>query len=121
MLLVLTRRAQALRIHGLLGDNLLLALLLAFLVLVIVVLAWVGNLVLENLDELVEGDGEDCACAGTNPVDPVLLVPDAGDDAGPKGACGVERAACIVYADELADEEGEADTDGGDEGGYESC
>jgi len=48
----------------------------------------------------------------------VLDVEDAGDDARPETASGVEGPAGVVYADELGDEEREADADGGDEGGW---
>lgn len=48
----------------------------------------------------------------------MLLVEDAGYYAGTEGARGVERTARVVDADELGDEEGEADADGGDECGW---
>jgi len=83
---------------------LVVVLLLDLSVLVIVVLARVGNLVLEDLDELVKDDGEDGADCWPGPVDPVLLVKDAGDDAGPETARGVERATGVVDADKLGDE-----------------
>lgn len=73
-------------------------------ILVIIILARVGNLVLEDLDELVEDDGEDGADCWSGPIDPVLLVEDAGDDTGPKTARGIERATGVVNTDELGDE-----------------
>jgi hypothetical protein len=91
-------------------------LLLFLLVLFVVILPRIRNLVLEHLDELVEDDGHDGAEARPHPVDPVLDVEDACYDAGPEAARGVQGAACVVDADELGDEEGEADADGGDEG-----
>jgi hypothetical protein len=92
------------------------SLLLFLLVLVVVVLARVRDFVLEHLDELVEDDGDDGAEPRSNPVDPVLDVEDACYDAGPEAARGVQGAACVVDADELGNEKGEADADGGDEG-----
>lgn len=69
------------------------------LVLVVVVLAWVGNFVFENLDELVEDDCDDGAGRGAHPVDPVFGIEDAGYDAGAEGARGIERAAGVVDTD----------------------
>jgi hypothetical protein len=95
----------------------LLNLLLDLHILVIVILTRVGNLVLEDLDELVEDDGEDGTDGWSGPVDPVLFVKDARDDAGAETTCGVERATGVVDADEFGDEESETDTDGCDESG----
>ena len=39
-------------------------------------------------------------------------------DAGPEGAHGVQAAASVEDAHQLGDEEGEADADGGEEGGF---
>lgn len=97
-----------------LEANLLLDFLGLALILV-VVLSGIGNLVLQHLDELVEDDGNDGADARTNPVDPMLAVEDAGHDARAEAACGIERAAGVVDADELGDEERKADTNGCDE------
>jgi hypothetical protein len=49
-------------------------------------------------------------------VDPMLAVEDSGDDARTEGASGVQRTTGVVDTDELCDEKGQADTDGGDEG-----
>lgn len=95
---------------------LLLLLLLNQLILIIIILARIRHLVLEHLDELVEHHRKHGPQAGPHPVDPVLDVEDARDDAGPEAARGVERAARVVDADQLGDEEGEADADGSDEG-----
>jgi hypothetical protein len=86
------------------------------LILIIIILSWICNLVLKYLDELVKHNGNDGANGRTNPVDPVFDVEDAGDDARPETASGVEGPASVVYADELGDEEREANADGCDEG-----
>jgi hypothetical protein len=70
-----------------------------FLIFVVVVLAWVGDFVLEDFDELVEDDCDDGARCGAYPVDPVFRVEDAGYNAGAEGAGGIERAASVVDAD----------------------
>jgi hypothetical protein len=98
----------------------LLNLLLDLCVLVVIILTRVGDLVLEDLDELVEDDGEDGTDGGSGPVNPVLFVEDAGDDAGAETTSGVERAASVVDTNEFGDEEGETDTDGCDEGGCDA-
>lgn len=100
-----------------LKANLLLHLL-NVLVLIIVVLSRIGNLVLQHLDELVEDDCDDGAQARADPVDPVFDIEDAGYDARPEAARGIERAAGVVHTDEFGDEEREADADGGYEGGW---
>lgn len=80
----------------------------------------VGNdgFVLEHLDELVEARGEEAAKTRSDPVDPVIAREGTGDDGGAEGARGVEGAAGVVDAGELGDEKGEADADGGEEGGF---
>jgi hypothetical protein len=70
-----------------------------FLVFVVVVLAWIGDFVFEDLDELVEDNCDDGAGCGAYPVDPVFRVEDAGYNAGAEGAGGIERAASVVDAD----------------------
>jgi hypothetical protein len=50
----------------------------------------------------------------------VFFIEDAGDDAGAEATCGIEGATGVVDADELSDEEGKADADGCDKGGYSS-
>jgi hypothetical protein len=92
--------------------------LLLLRLLIIIVLPWIRNLVLQHLNELVKHDREDCTNRRPRPVDPVLLVEGTCDDARPEAARGIERATCVVHADELGDEEREADADGGDEGCY---
>lgn len=79
------------------------------------VLAGVDVLVLEELDDLVEGGGDEGAYDGADPVDPVLGLELAGDDAGAQAAGRVEAAARVVDAAELGDEESQADADGRDE------
>jgi hypothetical protein len=56
------------------------------------VLARVGGLVFEVLDEVVETDGEEGAKEGSQPVDPVVAREETVDDAGPEGAGWVEGA-----------------------------
>lgn len=56
----------------------------------VIVLAWVRDFVLEDLDELVEDDGQDGADARSNPVDPVVVVKDTGYDTGTERTCGVQ-------------------------------
>jgi len=111
-----TTRIPPFEIRFLTALSLLFNDFLNFLVLVVVVLTRVGDFVFEDLDELVEDDGDDGAGCGAYPVDPVFGVEDAGYDAGAEGAGGVEGAAGVVDADEFCDEESEADADGGDEG-----
>lgn len=48
-------------------------------------------------------------------VNPVVMVPDAGDGARTKRSRGVQRASGVVHAHELSDEEREADTHGSHE------
>lgn len=48
----------------------------------------------------------------------MLAVKHARDDAGPEATRGVERATRVVDADELSDEEREADANGGYKGRY---
>lgn len=74
-------------------------LLFDLLVLVVVILTGVRDLVLEDLDELVEDNGNDGADCGAHPIDPVFRVEDASYDAGAEGAGRVERAASVVDAD----------------------
>jgi hypothetical protein len=76
----------------------LLNLLFNLLVLVVIILARVRNFVFQDLDKLVEDDGNYGTRCGTNPVDPVFCVEDASYYAGAEGACGIERAACVVDA-----------------------
>jgi hypothetical protein len=92
------------------------ALLPLLVLLRIIILPRVRDLILQNLDELVKHDRQDRSNSRPSPVDPVLRVERARNDARPEAACGVERAACVVDADELGDEEREADADGGNEG-----
>lgn len=102
-----------------------LALLLAQLVVgvlgrvvdLVAVLARVGHFVLEHLDEEVKGNGEDGAHAGAHPVDPVLGVELARDDAGTDAAGWVQRASSVVDANQLGNEESQTDTDGSNKGG----
>lgn len=84
---------------------------------VVGILTRIGDLVLEHLDEFVEQHRREGTAAGTDPVDPVFLVEGVGDDAGAQAAGRVQTAARVVDADEFGDKEGQADADGGDEGG----
>jgi hypothetical protein len=86
-------------------------------ILLVRVLSGVDVLVLEQLDDLVEASGNKGANDGTNPVDPVLGLELARNDAGSQAACRVETAARVVDTAQLRNEEGQTDTDGGDKGG----
>lgn len=55
---------------------------------------------------------------GIRTVDPVLLVESTGDDARSETASWVKGAASVIYTDELGNEEGETDADGGNEGSF---
>lgn len=94
----------------------LLPHLLLLLILIIIILPRIRNLILKNLNQLVKHDSHDGADAGPHPVDPVLLVEDAGGDAGAEGARRVQGAAGVVDACELGDEERQPNADGSDEG-----
>jgi hypothetical protein len=74
------------------------------LIFIVIVLARICDLIFENLDELVKRDSKDSAKSRSGPVNPVLDVEDAGDDARPKAASRVERAAGVVHTDQLCDE-----------------
>jgi hypothetical protein len=56
------------------------------------VLAWVGGLILEMLDEVVEADCEQNAKEWSHPVDPVVAWELVIDDTRSKGASRIERA-----------------------------
>lgn len=107
-----TPRATSLEIRAL-----LLHLLFDLQIFIVVVLTGVRDLVLEDLDEFVEYDGDDGAHCGADPVDPVLLVEDAGHHARAKRPSRVERTTSVIHSDELGDEESETDA----YGGYEGC
>lgn len=81
------------------------------------VLPGVRVLVPQGLDGPVQGKRDERPEPGPDPVDPVLGGEARGDDAGPEAAGRVQAAARVVDAAHLGDEEGEADADGGDEGG----
>lgn len=74
-------------------------------------------LILEHLNKPIEHPGDNGTEKRPHPIDPVLGIERGGDDTGPKAAGRVEGAAGELDADELGDEEGEADPDGGDKGG----
>lgn len=77
------------------------------------VLTRIGHLIFEDLDEVVETYRTDGTAAWSNPVYPVLLIPDASDDAGPKGSGWVQRPAGVVHSNELSNEERNADANRG--------
>jgi hypothetical protein len=58
----------------------------------IAICTWIGCLVLESLDQLVEGNCENGAEQRSNPVDPVISVESAEDNVRTKGASWIERA-----------------------------
>lgn len=93
----------------------LLHLFFDFLVFVVVILSGIGNLVLEDLDELIEDHSNDSASCGANPVNPVLSVEDTSYDTRTEGASGIKRATSVVDTDKFSDEEGKTDTHGRNE------
>lgn len=64
--------------------------------LVLLVLARVGRLVLEGLDEAVEAGGDGGTEEGAEPVDPVVALKGARHNARGEGSGRVERATGIV-------------------------
>lgn len=74
--------------------------------------------IIERFQQGIKRHGDECTDVGTDPVDPVIWMEGAGDDAGSEGASWVHAAACPEGAEELADEEDETYTDGGDEGSF---
>jgi hypothetical protein len=58
----------------------------------IAICTWIGCLVLESLDQLVEGNCENGTEQRSNPVDPVISVESAEDNVRTKGASWIERA-----------------------------
>lgn len=113
---VSTLSYQSYPIHAIPFQPNLLFNLLDLLILIVIVLSWIGYFILQHLDELVEHHRDDGAETWTYPVDPVLDVKHSGDDTRTKAARGIEGATRVVDADELGDEEGKADADGGYEG-----
>lgn len=49
----------------------------------------IGGLVLEDLDQAVENDCQDCAEKRSNPVDPVVRVETAENDTWTEGPSGI--------------------------------
>lgn len=84
-----SRRIAQFRVEASLS---LLRIVLAVVVLIatVVILAWIGDFVLEDLDELVEEESEDSTDARTDPVYPVVFVEDAGYNTGTEGTGRVE-------------------------------
>jgi hypothetical protein len=107
--------SEALDLLSWLRRSLLILLLLDFRIFIVIILSGVRNFVFEYLDELVEHDGENSTNGRSGPVDPVLFVEYASDDAWSETACRIERATGVVHADEFSNEEREADTDWRDE------
>lgn len=77
--------------------------------------------VVEGLQEGVEAGGNEGADERSNPVDPVLARELVGDCGRTKGAGGVHATSCPERAEQLADEEGQANADGCHEGGFVLC
>lgn len=82
----------------------------------VVVLAWIGEVVLQPLQKAVDCKGEQGAHEWSSPVNP-LVAREAGDYARAKGPSWVDAGAGEVCAAKVRDEDGEADAQGGQEGG----
>lgn len=80
-------------------------------VVVVVVLARVGALVLEPLEDLVDGKGEEGAHQWADPVD-VVVADEALDAGGAEGSRRVDGSAGVVDADDVGDEDGDANANG---------
>lgn len=74
------------------------------------VLVWVGGLVFQDLDELVETCGYNGAEHGSKPVDPVVVVEAGIDDCGSERPDRVETTASEVNSSQFGDEKRKADS-----------
>lgn len=74
------------------------------------ILVWVGGLVLQDLDELVETCGYDGAEHGSKPVDPVVVVEVDVDNRGSERSGRVETTTSELDAGQFGDEKGKADS-----------
>ena len=83
---------------------------------VIVVLAWVGSLVLEPLEDLVASKGQERTHEGTEPVDPVVADKIARDDGRTKRTGRVDRGAGPVGGADVCDEDGDTNANWGQVG-----
>jgi hypothetical protein len=66
-------------------------------ILTIPICTGVGGRVLESLDQLVEGDGEEGAEQRSNPIDPMVPVECAEDNVRTERASWIERGTCVEY------------------------
>jgi hypothetical protein len=66
----------------------------------------------EDFDDFVEADGKQAAKCWSKPVDPVVAWEVVGGDSCTKRASRVQRCACERTADQLSDEESQADAHG---------
>ena len=71
-----------------------------------------GLLVVEEGPEVPDTCGDDGADHRADPVDPVVDREGTGGDGGTQASCRVQASAGVVDADQVADEEGDTDTDG---------
>jgi hypothetical protein len=76
----------------------------------VAVLAGVGGLVFEDLDELVEAGSNNGAENGSDPVDPVVAGEGVVDNCWAEGTCRVQTATCEVNASQFSNEECKTDT-----------
>lgn len=77
---------------------------------VVVVLAWVGGLVFEDLDEFVETGGDYGSEDRAEPVDPVVVVERVVDDSWTEGTCRIKRPTSEVHSGQLGDEQRKTNT-----------
>ena len=65
---------------------------------IVVVLAWIGRLPVQDLEKVEEPRGEEGAERGTEPVDPVVAGEGVVDDVRAEGAGRVDAGAGVVDA-----------------------
>lgn len=83
---------------------------------VVVILAGIGSVILQPLENGVDGKGEKRAQEGPNPVDP-LVTREVGDDGRAKRSRWVDASSGEVCAADVGDEDGEANAQGRQERG----